>query len=100
MNTVQTVQSAVLNATPKTMEEMQAEIERLKSENTRIREEKVATARVSCKVSEKRALSVYGLGRWPITLYKEQWRVLLAHSEKIHAFIKANDHLLKAKGEE
>jgi hypothetical protein len=49
------------------------------------------------KVSEKGALSVYGLGRFPVTLYKEQWVKLLAMTEEIKVFLKANDSQLKAK---
>ncbi len=49
------------------------------------------------KVSEKGAVSVYGLGRFPVTLYKEQWKRLLAMSADILAFIEANDAKLKAK---
>jgi hypothetical protein len=52
---------------------------------------------MSMKVSEKGALSVYGLGRFPVTLYKEQWVKLLAAAEDIQAFLKDNDGLLKAK---
>jgi hypothetical protein len=48
-------------------------------------------------VSEKGALSVYGMGRFPVTLYKEQWLKLLEVSEDIRAFIKANESLLKTK---
>jgi hypothetical protein len=49
------------------------------------------------KVSEKGALSIYGLGRFPVTLYKEQWTKLLAMAEEIKTFIQANDSQLKAK---
>jgi hypothetical protein len=49
------------------------------------------------KVSEKGALSVYGMGRFPVTLYKEQWLRLLAMAEDIKAFIEANNHNLKSK---
>jgi hypothetical protein len=49
------------------------------------------------KVSQKGAVSVYGLGRFPVTLYKEQWEKLLATAESIKAFIAENDHLLKKK---
>ncbi len=52
------------------------------------------------KVSEKGAVSVYGLGRFPVTLYKEQWKRLLAISEQITAFIRDNDDKLKAKTKE
>lgn len=49
------------------------------------------------KVSEKGALSVYGLGRFPVTLYKEQWEKLLDPGEAIRQFLAENDQLLKKK---
>jgi hypothetical protein len=49
-------------------------------------------------VSDKVCLSVYGLGRFPITLYKEQWTRLLDMADEIRAFLKANDAQLKTKG--
>jgi len=49
------------------------------------------------KVSEKGALSIYGMGRFPVTLYKEQWLRLLDMSEDIRAFIVANEGELKKK---
>jgi hypothetical protein len=49
------------------------------------------------KVSEKGGLSLYGLGRFPVTLYKEQWVKLLDHAEEIRSFLKDNDKQLKAK---
>ena len=52
---------------------------------------------VSLKVSEKGGVSVYGLGRFPITLYKEQWAKLLDMADDIRAFIKENDSKLKTK---
>jgi hypothetical protein len=52
---------------------------------------------MSLKVSEKGALSVYGLGRFPVTLYREQWERLLAMSDSIRQFIKDNDSTLKKK---
>lgn len=51
------------------------------------------------KVSEKRALSVYGIGRFPVTLYREQWEKLLSLSEDIRAFINENSEQLKTKAE-
>ncbi len=76
-------------------EDLQAEVARLKEENERL---KVRAARgMSLKVSEKGALSVYGLGRFPVTLYKEQWRRLLGMSAEISAFITENDAKLKSK---
>ena len=55
-------------------------------------------AKVTLKVSEKGALSVYGLGRFPVTLYKEQWVRLMEASEEIKAFLRENDEKLKTKG--
>ena len=52
-----------------------------------------------CKVSEKGGVSVYGLGRFPITLYMEQWDRLLTFADEIKSFIAANSGKLKRKGE-
>lgn len=80
-------------------EQMMAEIARLKAENERLQaaKAKADAKRISLKVSEKGGLSVYGLGRFPVTLYREQWEKLLGLSKEIAAFIKANDGKLKAK---
>jgi hypothetical protein len=76
-------------------QDVQSELERLKAENERL---KGAQSRgMSMKVSEKGALSVYGLGRFPVTLYKEQWTKLLAMAEDIKAFLRDNDDKLKTK---
>ena len=78
-------------------EEMKAELERLRAENERL---KSRTGRgTSLKVSEKGGVSVYGLGRFPVTLYKEQWTKLLAMTDEIKAFLKEHDAELKAKPE-
>ena len=74
---------------------MQAEIERLRTENEALK--KPARGQMSLKVSEKGALSVYGLGRFPVTLYREQWEKLLAMADQIRQFIEDNTHLLKKK---
>jgi hypothetical protein len=68
-------------------DDMKAELERLRAENAALK--KTSSRGLSLKVSEKGALSVYGMGRFPVTLYKEQWLKLLEMSEDILAFIKA-----------
>ena len=74
---------------------LQAEVERLKAENAAL---KARTTRgVSIKVSEKGGVSVYGLGRFPVTLYKEQWAKLLDMAGDIRAFIEEHDAQLKTK---
>jgi len=70
-----------------------AEIERLKA----LLAKKNTAPPLTLKVSEKGAMSIYGLGRWPVTLYKEQMKRLLDHSDAIRAFLDTHDHLLKAK---
>lgn len=55
------------------------------------------TSQLTIKVSEKGAVSVYGLQRWPVTLYADQWRAVLAHSADILSFIDANAHRLSVK---
>jgi hypothetical protein len=76
-------------------DDLKAELERLRNENAALKQG--ATAGVSMKVSEKGAVSVYGMGRFPVTLYKEQWLKLLAMSDQIRAFIAANEGQLKSK---
>jgi hypothetical protein len=78
-------------------EELKAELERLKLENERLKTRQ--TRGVSLKVSEKGGVSVYGLGRFPVTLYKEQWKRLLDMADDIRAFMKENDSKLKAKSD-
>jgi len=76
-------------------EDLKAELERLRKENASLK--KGASSNVRMKVSEKGALSVYGMGRFPVTLYKEQWLKLLDMADDIRAFIAANDSTLKEK---
>jgi hypothetical protein len=78
-------------------EDLKAELERLKAENEQLKNQRGRSA--SLKVSEKGGVSVYGLGRFPVTLYKEQWVKLLAMADEIRAFIKENESKLKAKPE-
>jgi hypothetical protein len=76
-------------------EELQAEIERLKAENEKLK--KPARGQMSLRVSEKGGLSVYGLGRFPVTLYREQWDKLLGMADEIRQFIYDHDSELKKK---
>ena len=78
-----------------TEEEMKAELERLKAENASLKARN--TRGVSMKVSEKGAVSVYGLGRFPVTLYQEQWLKLIGMADDIRAFIQENEGKLKKK---
>jgi hypothetical protein len=77
-----------------TPEELQAELDRLRAENEALKRPR---GQMSLKVSEKGALSVYGLGRFPVTLYREQWEKLLGMGDEIRMFIQQNDDKLKKK---
>ncbi len=86
--------------------EIEAELAQLRAENARLVAEAASKPKgkntlvgdgLSVKISEKGALSVYGLGRFPVTLYREQFERLLAAAEDIRAFIKANGDKLKTK---
>ena len=76
-------------------EDLKAELEKLRAENAALK--KTSSRDLSMKVSEKGALSIYGLGRFPVTLYKEQWIRLLDLSGDIRAFIQNNEERLKSK---
>ena len=76
-------------------DDLRAEIERLRAENAALK--RPERGKLSLRVSEKGALSVYGMGRFPVTLYKEQWLRLLGIAEEIKAFIEANSERLKTK---
>ena len=79
-------------------DDLKAELERLKAENERLKAQTRGRP-VSLKVSEKGGVSVYGLGRFPVTLYKEQWAKLLAMADEIRAFIREHESELKAKAD-
>ena len=79
-----------------TAEQMKEELERLRAENEALK--KRSEKGLSLKVSQKGGVSVYGLGRFPVTLYKEQWEKLLDMSDDIRAFIQENEPQLKTKG--
>jgi len=76
-------------------DDLNAEIARLRAENERLKDQR--QSRVSLKVSEKGGLSVYGVGRFPVTLYKEQWTKLLDMADEIRDFLRAHDAELKTK---
>ena len=78
-------------------EDAQAELERLRAENERLKRQQASPLRL--KVSAKGALSVYGLGRFPVTLYKEQWSRLLENVNDIRTFLDEHERELKRKGE-
>ena len=77
-------------------QDLQAELERLRAENEALKQRGRGGA-ASMKVSEKGALSVYGLGRFPVTLYREQWERLLSMADEIKTFISEHDSQLKKK---
>jgi hypothetical protein len=76
-------------------EDVQAELARLRAENEALKQRRGGST--SIKVSEKGAVSVYGLGRFPVTLYQEQWLKLLGMSDDIKTFIEENKDKLKVK---
>ena len=78
-----------------TPEEMKKELERLQAENATLK--KRNEKGLSLKVSQKGGVSVYGLGRFPVTLYKEQWEKLLEMTDDIRTFIQENEAQLKTK---
>ncbi len=79
-------------------ENMKAELERLRAENERLKQGSAAKkGEISLKVSQKGAVSVYGLGRFPVTLYREQWQRLLDKREDILQFIEDHADQLKTK---
>jgi hypothetical protein len=76
-------------------QDLKAELERLKAENESLKAK--TTRATSIRVSEKGGVSVYGLGRFPVTLYKEQWLKLLDMTDQIRTFITENEGKLKTK---
>ena len=75
--------------------DMESELERLRAENAQLKNKDKGG--ISLKVSEKGAVSLYGMGRFPVTLYKEQWLRILASAPDIEAFIRENESKLKSK---
>jgi hypothetical protein len=77
-------------------EHERAELQRLRAENERLK--RTQSRGITLKVSEKGCVSVFGMGRFPVTLYKEQWIKLLNMADEIRAFIRDHESELKAKG--
>ena len=80
-----------------TKEALEAEVARLMAENAKLQASRPHPPGITPKVSAKGALSVYGLGRFPVTLYRGQWEKLFTEADKIRAFIVANQAALKEK---
>ena len=80
-------------------ETAEQKLARLEAENRALKEQidQRKPGELRLKISEKGGLSVYGLGRFPVTLYKEQWTRLLTHVDEIKAFLQEHDRELKAK---
>jgi hypothetical protein len=79
-------------------ESIEAKLARLEAENQALKQQvERKPGELRLKVSEKGGLSIYGLGRFPVTLYKEQWTRLLDYADEIREFLKTNDQQLKAK---
>ncbi len=78
-------------------EELRAELDRVNAENEALKKRGPRGGSTMLKVSAKGAVSVYGLGRFLVTQYKEQWEKLLGMSDEIKAFIAANKDRLKVK---
>jgi hypothetical protein len=78
-----------------TDQELKEELERLKAENAALKAR--GSRGTSLRVSEKGGVSIYGLGRFPVTLYQEQWLKLLEMADEIRAFIRENEARLKKK---
>jgi hypothetical protein len=80
-------------------DDMRAELERLRKENESLKAGRARGGALSLKVSQKGAVSLYGMGRFPVTLYQEQWEKLLGFGEEIKSFIAENKSSLKTKGD-
>jgi hypothetical protein len=81
-----------------TEETLEQRLARLEAENKALKDQvERKPGQLRLKVGEKGGLSLYGLGRFPVTLYKEQWMRLLDHADEIKTFLKENDQQLKAK---
>ena len=80
-------------------ETAEQKLARLEAENKALKDQidQHRPGQLRLKISEKGGLSVYGLGRFPVTLYKEQWKRLLEHAEEIKTFLEQHEQQLKTK---
>jgi hypothetical protein len=76
-------------------DDLRAELERLRAENEALKSKGGRERRL--KVSEKGGVSVYGIRRFPITFYADEWDTLLDMSDEIRAFIRENEASLKRR---
>ena len=79
------------------LKKLEAQLAQLQAENAALKETRHAARPFSLKVSDKGAVSVYGLGRFPVTLYKTQWEMLISRIEEVKTFIKVNESKLSVK---
>jgi len=77
-------------------EDLKAEIERLKQENESLKKKPKGRS-LELRVSQKGGVSLYGLGRFPVTLYKEQWERVLGMADEIREFLDEHASELKTK---
>lgn len=78
-----------------TQDEMQAMLAKLQAENAALKAAK--NGKLTLKVSEKGAISIYGMGKWPITMYRGQWERVFANADQINAFVQGNEAVLSVK---
>ena len=76
-------------------EELRAELERLRAENEALKSQKKEGLRL--QVSQKGAVSLYGIRRFPVTFYADEWDLILGQTDEIRAFIRENEGQLKRK---
>jgi hypothetical protein len=76
-------------------EDMREELERLRAENEALKAK--TTRERTLKVSQKGGVSLYGIRRFPITFYADEWDILLGMSDEVRAFIRENEGALKRR---
>jgi len=79
-------------------DDLKAELERLRAENLALKSKERRGTHL--KVSEKGGVSLYGMRRFPVTFYKDEWERILDLADEIRAFIRENEAALKRKGGE